>query len=686
MPNRLAHESSPYLRQHADNPVDWYPWGDEAFARAKADDRPVLLSIGYAACHWCHVMAHESFEDPATAAVMNELFVNVKVDREERPDVDNVYMTATQALTGQGGWPMTVFLTPDGTPFYAGTYFPPDDRHGMPGFRKLLRGVAEAWRGNREGVERTASSLREMYDRASAALTPSGAVTPALLDEAARGMISAYDPEHHGFGTAPKFPQAMAMDALLRRSARTGDATMRRVVLDTWHAMARGGLFDQLAGGFARYSTDAHWTVPHFEKMLYDNALLAHVGVHLWQATGDVQVRDVVTRTLDWVLREMTGTDGGFLATIDADSEGEEGKFYVWTPDDVRAACTVPGDADVAMLAFGLTYAGNFEGRTILTRRLPLADVAIRLGRDEGEVTVALERARTAMLTMRARRIAPALDAKRIAAWNGLMLRAMCEGARVLGEPRWREAAVRAARFLDAQLVRDDRALRTWMDGVAKGPGFLEDQAAVALGFVHTYTLTGDLHWLQRARAMAARLVADFHDDAAQGFWDTARDGEPLITRPRDLTDNAVPSGTSLACDLLLRLAILDDRADWRAIVDGVLASLARHMAEHPLAFGHLLGVADMAVHGAIEVAIVGDHGDAAALERVVSATYVPSLVLAHASERATLPDAPALVKGRGMRDGRGTAYVCRGYTCDAPTTEPDELRAQLDAASRIAT
>jgi uncharacterized protein YyaL (SSP411 family) len=686
MPNRLAAESSPYLRQHADNPVDWYPWGEAAFAAAREAERPVLLSIGYAACHWCHVMAHESFEDPATAAVMNELFVNVKVDREERPDVDNVYMTATQALTGHGGWPMTVFLTPDGTPFYAGTYFPPDDRHGMPGFRKLLRGVAEAWRSNREAVQRTAGSLREMYERASAALAPTGAVTPALLDEAMRGIVHAYDPEHHGFGTAPKFPQAMAMDALLRRAARTGDATMRRIVLDTWHAMARGGLFDQLAGGFARYSTDAHWTVPHFEKMLYDNALLAHVGVHLWQATGDAEVRDVVTRTLDWVRHEMTGAEGGFLATIDADSEGEEGKYYVWTPDEVRATFGSNGDADVAMLAFGLTFSGNFEGRTILTRRLPLAEVATRLGRSEGEVAESLERVRTAMLATRARRVAPALDAKRIAAWNGLMLRAMCEGARVLGEPRWREAAVRNARFLDARLVRDDRALRTWMDGVPKGPGFLEDQAAVALGFLHTYVLTGDVHWLRRTRALAERLVADFWDPEVQSFWDTARDGEALVTRPRDLTDNAVPSGSSLACDLLLRLAILDDREEWRLIVDLVLATLASHMTEHPLAFGHLLGVADMAVHGAVEVAIVGDHGDAAALERAVAASYVPSLVLAHASESATLADAPALVKGRGMRDGRGTAYVCRGYTCDAPTTEPDELRAQLAAAALAGT
>ncbi|MCU0627344.1 MAG: thioredoxin domain-containing protein, partial [Gemmatimonadaceae bacterium] len=695
MPNRLAAESSPYLRQHADNPVDWYPWGDAAFARARAEDRPVLLSIGYAACHWCHVMAHESFEDPDTAAVMNALFVNVKVDREERPDVDGVYMTATQALTGRGGWPMTVFLTPDGAPFYAGTYFPPDDRHGMPSFRRLLRSVHDAWQHRREAVDRTADSLREMYARAGAALAPSGAVTPALLQEAVAGIVRAHDPVHHGFGDAPKFPQAMAMEFLLRQGERAGSAAARRVVHDSWHAMARGGLFDQLGGGFARYSTDAQWTVPHFEKMLYDNALLVRTGTFLWQVTGDDEVRDTVVRTIDWVLREMTGPEGGFHATLDADSEGEEGRFYVWTPDEVREACG--DDADVALLAYGLTEGANFEGRSILVRRLPLGEVARRLDRDIGEVRAALERARAALLARRATRVPPALDGKRIAAWNGLMLRTLAEAARILARDDWRAAAVRAAQFTDEVLVRDDRALRTWFEGDARGPGFLEDQAALGLGFLATWELTGELHWLVRARALALRLVADFHDPVARGFWDTAHDAEALVTRPRDLTDNAVPAGTSLACELLLRLDALDDRPEWRAIVDDVLAAMAASMAEHPLAFGHLLGVADMAVHGAIEVAIVGDHAEGAALRRVLARSYLPTLVLAqqdgdrdgdtqvpvathsHDGMRAL----PALLVDRTRMDDRPTAYVCRQRACDRPVTDPSAFTVQLARALR---
>ena len=690
MPNRLADETSPYLRQHADNPVDWWPWGAAAFEEARRRDVPVLLSVGYAACHWCHVMAHESFEDAATAAVMNELFVNVKVDREERPDVDHTYMTAVQAMTGRGGWPMTVFLAPDGSPFYGGTYFPPDDRHGTPSFRRILRSVHDAWTTRRDAVDRTAQSLRELYDRLRAPLAAGGTLDAAVLARAADGIVRAYDPEHHGFGEAPKFPQAMALDALLSHATRTGSARLRAIVHDSFLAMARGGLFDQLAGGFARYATDATWTVPHFEKMLYDNALLAHLGVRLWRATGDDEVRAATDRTLDWIARELTAPEGGAYASTDADSEGEEGKYFVWTVDEVRAVAGA--DADVATLAFGLRHGGNFEGRTVLTARLSPAEVARRLGQPEEAVRAAVERARGALLARRATRVAPATDDKCIASWNGLLLRACCEAAMAFGDDARREQALRLAHFLRTRLVRGDRVLRSWTRGTARGPGLLEDQAAVALGFVHAYALTADLAWLARARALAERMVRDFHDPAANAFRDVAHDDGvhevALVAAARDLTDNAVPSGTALACELLWRLSTYDERPDWRALVDTLLGALAAELAEHPLAFGHLLGVAQGVVHGAVEVALVAgdDPAGMGALRRAVAVADVPGLVVAPA---LVVSDAdartPALLAGRAALDGRATAYVCRDRACELPVHDAGALAAQLAAAARAA-
>jgi uncharacterized protein len=678
MPNRLTTETSPYLRQHAENPVEWYPWGPEAFADARATDRPILLSIGYAACHWCHVMAHESFEDPATAAVMNELFVNVKVDREERPDVDRIYMEAVQAMTGRGGWPMTVFLTPDGDPFYGGTYFPPRDAHGMPSFTRLMRSVSTAWLTKRDAVRATTATLRELYANASAPLTRSGEVTTASLNSAAALMLRMYDADCHGFGGAPKFPHAMALDFLLRHGTRHGDDATLRIVTDSWLAMAHGGIYDQLGGGFARYATDREWVVPHFEKMLYDNALLATLGVHLAQSTGSAEIERITKQTLAWVLREMTGPEGGMYASIDADSEGEEGTFYVWTRDDLRR---VLGDqSPFAELLYGVTGSGNFEGRTVLTAASPIEIVAARRGITVSDADAQREACRAALFAERATRIPPATDHKRIASWNGLMLIAFAEAARVFGDAALISAAERLGEFLTTEMVVGDRVARTWMDGVRKQPGFLEDQAAVAAGMLALYQTTGREVWLQHARALTAAMLRDFWDADAHSFFDTASGHETLITRPRDLTDNATPSGSSLACNVLLQLATLDNRAEYRAIVDEVLAGIAGPMSEHPLGFGLWLSVADRAVHGAVEVAVVGDDERTAALHEAIRQTYVPTLVVARASGSG---DAPALATDRAPINDRGTAYVCRGYACDAPTTDPATLSHQLRSAVR---
>ena len=662
--------------------MDWYAWGPEAFERAKREDRPVLLSIGYAACHWCHVMAHESFEDDATARAMNEWFVNVKVDREERPDVDAIYMQATQAMTGHGGWPMTVFLTPDGHPFYAGTYFPPEDRHGMPSFRRVLTSVAEAWRTQRDRIGKTTEAVRDIYRAAESAPVSSGMVTAQTLDRAFRGLAGQFDVRQGGFGAAPKFPPTMALDFLLRYWARTGQAAALDMVRATFRQMARGGIHDQVGGGFARYATDAAWLVPHFEKMLYDNALLLRLGTHLWQATGDAEVRRVTEETFGWLAREMTAPSGGFWSSLDADSEGHEGKFYLW--DEGELDQLLGDDARVAKAYWGVSAEGNFEGRNILNVPDEPAVVAQRLGLSVDQVEAAIARARRVLYDARAKRVWPGRDDKILAGWNGLALRAVAEGARVLGDAALRDLALRNAAFLERELVTPEgRVMRSHKDGVTKIPGFLEDHASVAFGFLATYALTLDARWLEAARRIGAQTVRWFWDDEAKAFFDTAADAEALITRPRDLTDNAMPSGNSLAVELLLQLAELTGDDDLRRRAEWTLETLAEPLARYPLAFGHLLGAADLVVHGAVELALVGDPAapDFAALARAAAARYVPSLVIAGGA-----PDAAgdvALLAGRPAVGGRATAYVCRRYTCDAPTSDPAALMEQLGRAAR---
>ncbi|HTE44300.1 MAG TPA: thioredoxin domain-containing protein [Gemmatimonadaceae bacterium] len=681
MPNRLAHETSPYLLQHANNPVDWYAWGSEALERAQRDNTPILLSIGYAACHWCHVMAHESFEDAATAAMMNERFVNIKVDREERPDLDGIYMQAVQAMTGHGGWPMTVFLTPDGVPFYGGTYYPKEDRYGMPSFKRILQTVSNAYHSKPDDIARTASSVREMYDVASQQTRSSGPLVPELLDGAYRALSQRYDAEHGGFEGAPKFPQTMSLDFLLRYATRRGVEQALDIVTHSFTQMARGGIYDQVGGGFARYAVDDVWLVPHFEKMLYDNALLVRLGTHIWQATKNEETRRVTEETVDWAIREMRSTDGGFYSSLDADSEGHEGKFYVWSAAELDLV--LGDDAPVARNYWGVTDDGNFEGHNILSvvtndRRA----LAARFSMSERQLDDVIERAKTQLYETRKVRVWPGRDDKILTSWNGLMVRGIAEAARAFGNERYRAVAVESANFLFDNLVRDGRVRRSYKDGRARIAGYLEDYASLGVAAIAMYELTFETRWLERAREMSAAMVRWFWDESAGAFYDTATDHETLITRPREITDNATPSGTSLGVELLVRLAELLDDSSARQRAAYVTETLAPHMARYPTAFGHLLGSADMLINGAIEVVIAGNPRDTdfRELERTVAEHYVPSLVLAGG---VLSSDSVALLAGRVAREGVATAYVCRNYSCDAPTSDPAVLSEQLDSVAR---
>ncbi len=684
MPNRLASETSPYLLQHRDNPVDWYPWGEEALARARSEDRPILLSIGYAACHWCHVMAHESFEDEGTARLMNDLFINIKVDREERPDLDSIYMQAIQALTGQGGWPMTVFLTPEGVPFFGGTYYPPADRQGMPSFSRVLRSVADAYANRRDAIASTSAQLRQIYDSTRGRARSEGPLTPHALELAYRGLAQRYDIRNGGFGGAPKFPPTMALDFLLHYWKRTGTPYALEMVTESFRRMSRGGLYDQVGGGFHRYTVDGIWLVPHFEKMLYDNALLVRLGAHLSQATRDSEVRRVTCETLTWLEREMTSPEGGFYSSLDADSEGHEGKFYVWSEAQLESLLGV--EATLVKSYYSVTPRGNFEGRNILHVATDPAVTASRSGVSTEDLGVRINAAKKILYAERTKRVWPARDEKILAGWNGLMLRGVATAARVFGEPGHTRLALANGEFLIRRMVRAGRVMRSHTGGETRIPGFLEDHASVALGFIALYELTFDAMWIDRAVAIAESMIQWFWDDSIGAFYDTASDAEQLITRPRDITDNAMPSGTSLAVDLLLLIAELTDNGEMRRRAIFVLEATAAALIQYPTGFGHMLGVTDMAVNGAVEVAIAGDRADAQfhLLEREVAAHYVPSLVLAGGDPEAG--GKVALLANRLSRGGSPTAYVCRSYTCDEPVTDTPALGRQLETAPRIVT
>ncbi len=673
MVNRLADETSPYLRQHADNPVDWYPWGDDAFARAREEDKPVLLSVGYSSCHWCHVMAHESFEDPDVAAVMNELFVNIKVDREERPDVDAVYMQAVQGLTGRGGWPMTVFLAPDGRPFFGGTYFPKDDHSGMPGFVRVLEAIADAWRTKRDDLDAQAEQLREMLGRSDGLGRGDreGELSAAILPSAVASVRGQFDRRFGGFGGAPKFPQAMTLDFLLRMFVRDESPDTLEIVTVSLDSMAAGGMYDQLGGGFHRYSVDAYWLVPHFEKMLYDQALLTGAYLHGFLVTGDARYRRVVEETIGYVLRDLTHPrEPAFFSAEDADSEGVEGRFYVWSQPEIEEVCG--GDAAEVIRYFGVTPGGNFEDPHTRYR----GNILHVVDRTE-EPPEAVLRARPKLLAAREQRVRPGLDDKVLLAWNALFLRVLADAAAALERDDWMAVAVRNAQFLLSQLrSADGRLLRSWQGGRARHLAYAEDYAALLEALV-TLTEVENVEWLGDARSVADDLLRLFHDGEDGGFFTTGHDAEQLIVRSKDWQDNATPAANSLAAHGLLRLAALTGEDRYAAPANQVLRSLAPVLAEHPTAFSYLLGALERSVTPPLEVALVGPD---AGLRREVFGRLLPAAVAVTAPPGVGAELTP-LLADRPLVDGRPTAYVCEHFACRLPVTSASDLRAQLDAA-----
>jgi hypothetical protein len=691
VPNRLAHETSPYLLQHAHNPVDWYPWGEEALAQARAEDRPILLSIGYSACHWCHVMERESFEDPRTAAQMNRAFVNIKVDREERPDLDSIYMRGVQLLTGGGGWPLTAFLAPDGRLFHGGTYFPPESRYGMPSFRQVLAAVEEAWRDRRGEVERGSRRILEVLrgggrgvgggtgdpGQGDAAGRP--APGPGTLEGAFRFLARRFHAELGGFGPPPKFPQPENLELLLRHFRRTGSEVALDMALVTLRAMARGGIRDHLGGGFHRYSVDARWLVPHFEKMLYDNGLLARAYLHAFQLTGDEEMGDAATSTLDYVLEDLTSPEGGFHSARDADSDGEEGLFYVWTPAEVEALLG-PGEGALFRRAYDVSEAGNFEGRNILHLPHPLEAVAHAEGIGAGELRERLARSRRILKEARSGRTAPFRDEKVLVSWNSFVLRALAEAGAALGRADYLAAARRNAAFLLGSLRRGERLLRSWKDGPGRVEGFLEDYAGLGNALLTLHEATLEARWLEEALRLAEQVVALFWEEGEGRFYDAPRDGEALVVRPRDPMDNATPSGNSLAVELLLRVAHLTSSDAKRAIAARVLEAERGAMEAIPSAFGHLLSALDRHETPPLEVVLVGGSLGDPALQALLARAwrpYLPNRVVA-GGEAGSLPALP-LLEGRSVREGRATAYVCRAMTCSAPLHDPAALGEEME-------
>ncbi len=681
MTNRLAGTASPYLLQHAENPVDWYPWGAESLARARSLDRPIFLSIGYAACHWCHVMAHESFEDVQVAALLNEHFVSIKVDREERPDLDSLYMDAVVALTGQGGWPMSVFLTPDGRPFYGGTYFPPTARHGLPAFRQVLEAVARAWVEDRARLLRTGDELTSHLSSESAPPTQPGDLQPAALARATERLFAAYDWTDGGWGPGPKFPQPMAIEFLLRRHHRDGDALALDMAGHALRSMAHGGIFDQAGGGFHRYATDKHWRIPHFEKMLYDNALLSRVYLHAWQVSGDLEFRRTVEATLDFSLRELALPDGGFASSLDADSGTGEGDYYLWSREQVSQALGDETRSRLAWRAFGVTEEGDLEGRSVLRLERSPAQLAQQAALPEGDLEALLSEIRPALATARAARPRPARDDKVVAEWNGLLLSALAEAGGALERPDYLDAARRLGDFAARALIREGRLARSWRDGRLGPPAFLSDHASLGLGLLALYQADFEPRWFETALHLADLVLARFGDPRG-GLFDTADDHEALIARPKSLEDNATPSGHAQAMHLFLQLEALTGEPRYGEPAARYLHSLQAMAAEHPLAFSAWLGALDLALGPQLQLAIVGRPAEAgfAALAGVAHAGFQPRMVLAAGDPED--PAQPALLRGRTRLQGRPAAYLCRSFTCRLPTASPDELRRQLTQES----
>jgi uncharacterized protein YyaL (SSP411 family) len=679
--NRLIHETSPYLRQHAHNPVDWYPWGEDVFAKARAENKPILLSIGYSACHWCHVMEHESFENEDIAELMNRHFVNVKVDREERPDLDQIYQTAFQVFNRRGGgWPLTIFLTPDGKPFHAGTYFPPTDRHGLPGFPRVLESVATAYRDKAQDLAHTGEQVVAILEKIDAQESASAVPGRDLIASAVESLTRLFEPTHGGFGTGPKFPSTMALELFLRHARASRDEDARRRAAFTLRMMASGGMYDQLGGGFHRYSVDGQWLVPHFEKMLYDNALLIPLALDLFQATGDADFACVARETADYVLREMRHPDGGFYSTQDADSEGHEGTFFVWTPDEVERVIG-PDDSKLFGRAYGLTAGGNFEGNTILHVVLREDALAAEFHRPTEEVRARLADSRRKLFEARETRVKPFRDEKILTSWNGLAIAALARAGAVLDEPRYVEAAERAATFIARELWKNGRLLRTWKDGTAKLNGYLDDYAFLANALIDLYEAGGEPRHLAWAREVADAILAQFWAKDGRGFYLTSHDHETLVTRPLSGADQSIPSGASAAVFALLRVAAYQHLPAYLGLAEHVFTLSGRAMEDNPFGYANLLGALDLYHDGTTDVVVIGPvkHHDTRALRRAVHAAYLPNRTLTVVDpERADGATVPEAARGKTMLNNRPTAYVCRKMTCSAPVTDPEALRTLL--------
>ena len=672
--NRLIHETSPYLLQHAYNPVDWYPWGEEALAAARDQDKPIFLSIGYSACHWCHVMERESFEDEATGALMNELFISIKVDREERPDLDAIYMEAVQAITGQGGWPMSVFLMPDGQPFYGGTYYPPEARYGMPSFQQVLHSIADAYRDRHDQVGQQAQNLTDMLNRTAVFESQSSDLSTDVLDEAVEHLAQNFDDEYGGFGSQPKFPQPMNLDFIHTQYLRSGELDILYMAERTLEQMALGGIYDQLGGGFHRYSVDAVWLVPHFEKMLYDNAQLLRSYLHAWLITPRPLYRRIVEQTVDYVLREMTAPDGGFYSTQDADSEGEEGKFFVWTPAEIEEILD-PQAAGVFETYYGVSDRGNFEDKNILYVSRSMENVAERFGLEQAEVEQMLGDAQQKLFAHRQQRIAPARDDKILTEWNGLMIHALAECGVTLERADALLAAQRAASFVLQHMSQPDGKLfRSYKDGRARFNAYLEDYASFIRALIALYEADFDLRWLGEASRLTKVMFEQFHDAERGGFYQTGVDHEQLVVRRKDFIDNAVPSGNSLAAEALIRLGALLGNDDYRKEAAQIVLTMKDLMGRQSAGFGRLLTGLDALLAPSREIAIVGDPDapETQALLRTVRRRYLPHAVLAlkRPDEESLLP----VLEGRTLVDGRPAAYVCENYACKLPATEPKKL------------
>ena len=678
--NRLSRETSPYLLQHAHNPVDWYPWADEAFEKAKSENKPILLSIGYSACHWCHVMEHESFENEKIAALMNELFVNIKVDREERPDLDEIYMNAVQMLTGRGGWPMTMFLTPDRKPFYGGTYFPPEDRQGMPGFPRILMGVSQAYRERPEDVQKSVSQILTALQRMAESQETSKNLSPAVVAAGAENIARAYDSDNGGLGQAPKFPNAGVYELFLRHYSHSKNERFLEMVIHTLTKMGQGGIYDHLGGGFHRYSVDAKWLVPHFEKMLYDNAQLVRIYANAYTISREPLFKSIVEETVGYLFREMLDPKGGFYSTQDADSEGEEGKFFVWTAEEINRVIG-ESEGEIFCRMYDVGEPGNFEGKSILHPILTVDQAGKLFRKEPRDIEAIVARAKEKLFAEREKRVKPFRDEKIITAWNGLMLSGLAEAIKLSENPAWIDAAARTVEFIFSDMARGGLLLHTHKDGQSKLLGYLDDYAFLAVGLLDLYEAVLDRTYLDRAIQLTDVLLREFWDERDGGFFFTGKSHEPLISRAKPVFDASIPSGNAMATQLLLRLHHLTGDDRYRTPTEKILRSYYDAMESQPFGFAHMLCVLDFYLQGAKEIVIVGNLAESGVKELIaqVNATYLPNKVLQLARPGTALAAISPLLQGKSQVDGKPTAYVCQNFTCSAPVTSRNELQALLE-------